>query len=101
MCSCWFLFNFSQNLASEPIIMRTPTQTDLATLSMDAIRSIIKKNPLSEEQAQNLITKEENGRARKLVISLLAREAHAAKRRRNLKQIHEEGIRLPTVRNGL
>ena len=96
MCFFWFLFNFLQNVSSEPIIMRTLTQTDLATLSMDTIKSIIKKNPLSEEQAQSLITKEENGRARKLVISLFAREEHAAKRRRNLKQIHDA-----TVRNGL
>ena len=77
--------------------MRTPTQTDLATLSMDAIRSIIKKNPLSEEQAQDLITKEQNGRARKRVIDFLALQERKAKRKRNLKQIEEEGILLPTV----
>ena len=72
-------------------------QTDLATLFEDTIKSIVKKNPLSEEQAQDLITKEQNGRARKRVIDFLALQARKAKRKRNLKQIEEEGILLPTV----
>ena len=72
-------------------------QTDLATLFEDTIKAIVKENPLSEEQAQSLVTKEENGRARKRVIDFLALQGRKAKRKRNLKQIEEEGILLPTV----
>ena len=72
-------------------------QTDLSIFHEDAIKSIIKKNPLSEEQAQSLITKEKNGRNRMRVINFLALQARTAKRSEILKQIQEEGIVLPTV----
>ena len=72
-------------------------QTDLSILHEDAIKSIIKKNPLSEEQAQSLITKEKNGRNRMRVINFLDLQARTAKRSEILKQIREEGILLPTV----
>ena len=72
-------------------------QTDLASLSEDTIKSIVKKNLLSEEQAHSLITKEKSGRGRKRVINFLALQARAAKQRRNVKQIEEEGILHPTV----
>ena len=72
-------------------------QTDLSIFHEDAIKSIIKKNPLSEEQAQSLITKEKNGRNRMRVINFLALQARTARRRRNLKQIEDEGMPLATV----
>ena len=72
-------------------------QADLSTLEKDDIRSIAKANPLTEEQAQSLITKEENGRGRKRVINFLDLQARTAKRSRILKQIQEEGIVPPTV----
>ena len=72
-------------------------QTDLATLHDEAIKTIVKKNPLSEEQAQILITKEKSGRGRKSVIKFLDLQARKAKRRRMLKEALDEGILLPTV----
>ena len=39
-------------------------QADLSTLEKGDIRSIAKANPLTEEQAQSLITKEKSGRDR-------------------------------------
>ena len=78
-------------------MMHARMQTDLSTLFEDTIKAIVKENPLTEEQAQSLVTKEENGRARKRVIDFLALQGRKAKRERNLKQIEEEGILLPTV----
>ena len=72
-------------------------QTDLTLLFEDAIRSIVKKNPLTEEHAQILIMKEKKGRGRKRVIQFLAAQARKSKQRRNLKQIQEVGLLLPTV----
>ena len=72
-------------------------QTDLTSLSEDTIKSIVKKHPLSEDQAQSLITKEKNGKGRPRVINFLALQARTAKRRRNLQQIQEEGIPLSAV----
>ena len=72
-------------------------QADLSTLEKGDIRSIAKANPLTEEQAQSLITKEKNGRGRKRVINFLALQARAAKHRRNLKRMEEEGLMHPTV----
>ena len=77
--------------------MHTWTQTDLTLLFEDTIRSIVKKSPLSEEHAQILIAKEKTGRGRKSVIRLLAKQARKSKRSRNLKQIQEVGLLLPTV----
>ena len=92
------LFRFLVDVSSQPTIMRTWIhQTDLTSLSEDTIKSIIKKNPLSEEQAQSLITKEKKGRGRTRVINFLALQARTARRRRNLKQIEDEGIPLATV----
>ena len=92
------LFRFLVDLSSQPTIMRTwMHQTDLTSLSEDTIKSIVKKDLLSEEQAQSLITKEKNGRGRTRVINFLALQARTARRRRNLKQIEDEGIPLATV----
>ena len=77
--------------------MCTWMQTDLGTLSRETIKSIVKKNPLSEEHAQILITKEKDGRGRKRVIDFLACQARKAKRRRSLQQIQEEGITIVMV----
>ena len=93
-----FLFRFVVNVSSQPTIMRTwMHQTDLTSLSEDTIKSIVKKHPLSEDQAQSLITKEKNGKGRPRVINFLALQARTAKRRRNLQQIQEEGIPLSAV----
>ena len=72
-------------------------QTDVGTISRDTLKSIVKKKPLSEEQAQILITKEKSGRGRKSVIKFLDLQARKAKRRRMLKEALDEGILLPTV----
>ena len=92
------LFRFLVDLSSQPTIMRTwMHQTDLTSLSEDTIKSIVKKDLLSEEQAQSLITKEKNGRNRMRVINFLDLQARTAKRSEILKRIQEEGIVLPTV----
>ena len=70
---------------------------DVDALTELTAGTFIKENQLSEEQALSLIQKEENGRARKFVLKMLAAQARKAKRRRNLKQAQEEGILLPTV----
>ena len=72
-------------------------QTDLDMLSEDTIKSIVRNNPLSEHQAQNLIMKEQTGRARKRVIEFLQVQARKAGVRQNLAQAHVVGINLPTV----
>ena len=72
-------------------------QTDLGTLSRETIKSIVKKNPLSEEQAQILIDKEQNGRGRKRVMEFLALQARKARADLNLRHAQFAGIHLPTV----
>ena len=56
------------------------------------IRAFINKNQLSEEQAQVLMQKEKNGRARKIVLAALAVEARKARRRTDLKKFQDDLI---------
>ena len=72
-------------------------QTDLTTLSEDTIKSMIKENPLSVEEALSLIDEEKRGRGRKRVIEFLAIQARKARSDLNLKYAHTVGIHLPTV----
>ena len=72
-------------------------QTDVGTISRDTLKSIVKKKPLSEEQAQILITKEKSGRGRKRMIDFLASQVRKAKRRRSLQQLQQEGTALAMV----
>ena len=65
---------------------------DIDALTEKDIRAIVKKHQLSEEQAQTLLQKEENGRARKFVLTVLAAQVRKAKRRRELKESQDELI---------
>ena len=75
------------------------TQTDLDMLSEDTIKSIVKKKPLSEDQARTLIDKEKMGRGRKRVMEFLALQARKARADLNLRHAHIAGIHLPEVSN--
>ena len=72
-------------------------QTDIDTLSEETIRSIVKKKPLSEDQARTLIDKEKMGRGRKRVMEFLALQARKARIDLNLRHAHIAGIHLPEV----
>ena len=58
------------------------TQTDIARFSLKAIEVIVKRNPLSEEEAQNLIRREQNGRARKYVLKFLGVQVRRASKKK-------------------
>ena len=63
---------------------------DLDALTENDIREVVKNNQLSEEQAQRLIEKEQNGRGRKFVLKTLAAQARKAKRIRNLNEFQDD-----------
>lgn len=63
------------------------------------MKAIVRENPLSEEQANNLIRKEQNEGGRKGVLEVLTRQQRKAKKRRNMKHAKVDGVRLETVSN--
>ena len=69
----------------------------LSGLSEKKIKAIVREKKLSEAEILSLMQVEKNGRDRKMVQQMLAKEIQNAKRRHTLKQVQNGGILLPTV----
>ena len=57
------------------------TQTDIAAFTLSVIANLVKAKPLSEEQASDLLRREQNGLGRKHVLKLLAAQVDKAAER--------------------
>ena len=54
------------------------TQTDIASFTLGVIANLVKAKPLSEEQASDLLRREQNGLGRTHVLKLLADQVDKA-----------------------
>ena len=66
------------------------TQTDIASFTLGVIANLVKAKPLSEEQASDLLRREQNGLGRKHVLELLADQVDKAVERKMKRLLDPE-----------